>query len=248
MSIPSSSEDVATSPRSVPRLSASSTSIRCSRASEPWWARTRSSPASSLRLDASRSASRRALTNTIVDRCARISSSRRGWMDGQIELVAPRSVRGPPSSRPYVAMSSTGTTTWSSIGLRWPASTTVTGRGPAPSWPPRKRAISSSGRCVAESPIRCGGASVSASSRSSESARCAPRFVAASAWISSTITQRTPRSVSRADEVSIRYSDSGVVIKMSGGFLIIRRRSDAGVSPVRTAASGMCASPSSPAC
>ena len=42
------------------------------------------------------------------------------------------------------------------------------------------------------------------SSRSSESARCAPRLVAASAWISSTITQRTLRSVSRACDVSIR--------------------------------------------
>ena len=43
-----------------------------------------------------------------------------------------------------------------------------------------------------------------ASSRSSVSARWAPRLVAASAWISSMITASTPRSVSRAADVSIR--------------------------------------------
>jgi hypothetical protein len=101
-------------------------------------------------------------------------------------------------------MSSTGTTTCSSIGFRCPASTIVTAR-PAPSTdPPRNRAISSSGRCVADRPIRCGGSSQSSSSRSSERARWAPRLDAAIAWISSTITVRTLRSVSRADDVSIR--------------------------------------------
>ena len=58
---------------------------RCSRAIEPWCARTRSSPASSFSRAASRSAIRRAFTNTIVERCARISSSSSGWIDGQIE-------------------------------------------------------------------------------------------------------------------------------------------------------------------
>ena len=65
-------------------------------------------------------------------------------------------------------MSSTGTITSISIGLRWPASTIVTGRGPSVVCPPRKRAISSSGRCVADKPMRCGGVSVSCSRRSSE--------------------------------------------------------------------------------
>ena len=37
----------------------------------------------------------------------------------------------------------------------------------------------------------------SASSRSSDSARCAPRRVPITAWISSTITVRTVRSISR---------------------------------------------------
>src|SRR5690606_15109827 len=58
--------------------------------------------------------------------------------------------------------------------------------------------------------------------------------VGASAWISSTITLSTPTRVSRACEVSIRYSDSGVVIRMSGGWRTSVRRSEADVSPVRT--------------
>ena len=70
-------------------------------------------------------------------------------------------VAGPPgcsssgSTSPIRLMSSTGTITWSSRGLRIPASTIVTSRpGPIP---PRNRAIVSSGRWVAESPIRWGG-------------------------------------------------------------------------------------------
>ena len=55
-------------------------------------------------------------------------------------------------------MSSTGMTTSTSSGLRMPASTIVTGRGVAGAdQPPRKRATSSSGRCVADRPMRCGG-------------------------------------------------------------------------------------------
>ena len=46
---------------------------------------------------------------------------------------------------------------------------------------------------------------------------------------------RPSRSSSRACEVSSRKSDSGVVIRMSGGSRSIRRRSFCGVSPVRTA-------------
>jgi hypothetical protein len=49
------------------------------------------------------------------------------------------------------------------------------------------------------------------------------------------MTVSIPRSVSRACEVRRRKSDSGVVIRMSGGVLTMRRRSSAGVSPVRTA-------------
>ena len=62
-----------------------------------------------------------------------------------------------------------------------------------------------------------------------------PALRPATAWTSSRITVSTPRSVSRACEVSRRKSDSGVVMRMSGGVRSIRRRSSAGVSPVRTA-------------
>ena len=49
------------------------------------------------------------------------------------------------------------------------------------------------------------------------------------------MTVSTPRSVSLACEVSSRKSDSGVVIRMSGGLLTSFLRSSAAVSPVRTA-------------
>ena len=103
--------------------------------------------------------------------------------------------------------------------------------GPAPTGtgrPPR------AGRTVADSPIRWAGVSSSWSSRSSDSARCAPRLVAATACTSSTITVSTSASVSRAAEVSIRNSDSGVVMRMSGGLVISSRRRSGGVSPERT--------------
>ena len=190
MSIPSSSELVATIAFSVPRLSGSSISSRCSRAIEPWWARTSSSPASSLRRAARRSASRRAFTNTIVERCARISSSSCGWIAGQIDAcggavpgVAGPSIAGircgvseipdsPPCPRPARRPRPP-----SACGARRRRSS----RGEVRSTvcPPRNRAISSSGRWVADRPIRCGGSSASSSSRSSESARCAPRLVPA---------------------------------------------------------------------
>ena len=83
-------------------------------------------------------------------------------------------------------MSSTGTTISSSSCFVRPASTISTSRSP-----PTKRATSSSGRCVAESAIRCTSRSQSASSRSRVSARCEPRFVAATACTSSTITAST---------------------------------------------------------
>ncbi len=63
---------------------------------------------------------------------------------------------------------------------------------------------------------------------------CAPRFVWATAWISSTITASVVARISRTFDDSIRYSDSGVVMRMSGGFLAIARRSFCEVSPVRS--------------
>ena len=73
MSIPSSRDEVATR-HGMPPAFRAPRPARCSRASEPWWARASSSPASSFRRSASRSASRRLLTNTIVERCSRTSS------------------------------------------------------------------------------------------------------------------------------------------------------------------------------
>ena len=63
--------------------------------------------------------------------------------------------------------------------------------------PETKRATSSSGRCVADRPMRATGFLSSASRRSSESDRCAPRLLPATACTSSTMTVSTPRSVSR---------------------------------------------------
>ena len=136
-------------------------------------------------------------------------------------------------------MSSRGMTTSTSRSFRIPASTILTGRRtPGSLNPPRNSAISSSGRWVADRPIRCGGFSAISSSRSSVSARWAPRLVVAIAWISSMITVSTPMSVSRAADVHIRYSDSGVVISRSGGRRISFCRSLDGVSPVRIPTSG----------
>ena len=113
-------------------------------------------------------------------------------------------------------MSSTGTTMLSSISLVLGGAAMVTGRAP-----PRNDATSSAGRTVADRPIRWAGRRpvVSASSRSRDRARCAPRLFPARACTSSTITVSTPRSASRAFEVSSRNSDSGVVIRMSGGLV-----------------------------
>ena len=102
--------------------------------------------------------------------------------------------------------------------------------------PTSSRAIVSIGRWVADSPTRCTGPSAMCASRSSVRARCEPRLFDATAWISSTITVVVLRSMDRLrSAVTRRYSDSGVVIRMSGGCLSMAARSAAAVSPVRTA-------------
>ncbi len=90
--------------------------------------------------------------------------------------------------------------------------------------PDRKDATALVGRTVADRPIRCGRWLVSRCSRCSESAKWAPRLVPARAWISSTMMVVTGARVWRAREVSIRNSDSGVVIRMSGGDVSRARR------------------------
>ena len=264
MSMPSSRLDVATTQGSTPPFSSSSTSVRCSRDIDPWCAfatvaaapppmpdcpiasagnsssscaPSASSAASSLSRDVSRSASRRELANTIVDRCARTSSrslrSTAGQIDGRWAVPAAEPTTSsselPGAGRSSsAARSGTGTSTdtCTVFGVRgW---TTSTGRAPA-----RNVDTSSSGRTVADRPMRCAGRSNSSSSRSNERARWAPRFVPATACTSSRITVVTPRSDSRAAEVSSRNSDSGVVTSTSGGVRANWRRSSAGVSPVR---------------
>ena len=49
------------------------------------------------------------------------------------------------------------------------------------------------------------------------------------------MTHCVPVKSRRACEVSMRYSDSGVVMRMSGGVRSMAARSRCGVSPVRTA-------------
>ena len=148
------------------------------RASEPWCARTSGSPASSLSAAASRSARRRLLTKISVERCARISSSRRGWIAVQIDGRVGPCEAGPLGmsiGSPSRAMSSTGTSIVSSQRLRLAGvddgDRARRRRGGLDSpWaapadarraPPRNRATSSSGRCVADSPMRCSGPSAS---------------------------------------------------------------------------------------
>ena len=107
----------------------------------------------------------------------------------------------------------------------------------SPFVPTRNFATSSIGFCVAEIPIRRRGLSTTCWSRSRLSARCAPLRESITAWISSTITVRAVRNISRLLlAVRRRYSDSGVVTRMWGGLRSIAARSEEGVSPVRTAA------------
>ena len=154
---------------------------------------------------------------------------------------------GTSSSSPSLERSSTGTSTRTSSCFFDPASTIVTGRGrhflPAGCPPPSRRATSSSGRWVAERPMRWSSRRACCWRRSSERNRWAPRLVGTSEWISSTMTVSTGRRISRACEVSSRYSDSGVVIRISGGVRSICARSLAGVSPVRMPAWGTCRAP-----
>ena len=109
-----------------------------------------SSPASSLSRCASRSASRRLLTKTIV-RAVRADQLEDARVDlrPDAELRASGAAAEPPgccssgSTSPIAAMSSTGTTTCRSSVLRTPASTIVTGRGGAGR---RRRARASASR------------------------------------------------------------------------------------------------------
>ncbi len=202
----------------------------------------RRAPASSFNRAHSRSATRRELQNTIDERCDSTRSRTLSSTCGQIDarpLAAASSDRDGATPASSSVMSSTGTAMRSSRFGACGGATMAAGSGRTPSppatcpAPPRKEATSSAGRTVADRPMRCAGRSRSASRRSRLSARWAPRFVPASACTSSTITVSTPASPARACDVSTRNSDSGVVIRMSGGAEASARRRRAGVSPVR---------------
>ena len=211
MSMPSSSEEVATRQGSSPDFSRSSTISRSSRASEPWWARAMRRPGSpsspgqlvqphrqplgaaavvheddrgavlAHQLAAARGRSparssaggRRCPAQALADQVAAAG----GGADAATRGRSRRARRARACPRP-----APGSSGRAACACRCRRSCT---RGPAPT---RKRPTSSSGRWVADRPIRCSGRPARCSSRSSVSARCAPRLVRATAWISSTIT------------------------------------------------------------
>ena len=113
------------------------------------------SAAISLSRAVSRSASRRELAKTIVERCGSIRSTTWSSTCGQIEVASrasPAAARSESSYGAGAVMSSTGTTTLRSHCLADGGATISTGRVP-----PRKRATSSTGRTVADSPMRWAG-------------------------------------------------------------------------------------------
>ena len=155
-------------------------------------------------------------------------SSTCGQIEARCSAPAARR-RGRRWARPSSAMSGTGTTTSRSHSLVDGGCTMSTGRPPA-----RKRATSSTGRTVADSPIRCAGRrggrrDARATAPGARRAWCRRR-----ACTSSMMTVSTPARASRAAEVRMRNSDSGVVMSMSVGVRANARRSSAGVSPERT--------------
>ena len=204
MSMPSSSEDVAHQPLEPPDLSSSSIAAGARATASrggPSPARRRPAarrPARPRRARGSRRSSGQLVEPrgqplgqpAGVDEDQRgpvrsTSSSSRGCIDGQMLRrngpAAAGPVTGSSMTSPSAPMSSTGTI---DLDLERLAHAGVDDRDrpaarPSSSRPPRKRAISSSGRWVADRPMRCGGRSQSASSRSRVRARCAPRLVAA---------------------------------------------------------------------
>ena len=173
---------------------------------------------------------RRVLTNTRVVECCSTSSAMRAYTSSHcaFDITACSGTGGNSSAR--------------SRSRAWPMSMiemvsgTVSEIVPDTISPVRNFATASIGFCVADSPMRVARLPVNASSRASDNARWLPRLFCTNAWISSTITVRTPASIARPEsEPSSTYSDSGVVTRICGGRLRNAARSACGVSPVRTA-------------
>ena len=192
-SMPSSREAVATRARRSPARSRASTRCLRPRDSDPWWAATwapSSSPSRSPSWWATRSAMLRVLTNTRVVR----------WLVTWPAIMSRISAICPPVGT--APSSSSGSSRARSSCLRWPESTIahrgvpsgLSRSGPAPT---SSRATVSIGRWVADRPTRCTGCSATCASRSTVRARCEPRLLAATAWISSTMTVVALRSMDR---------------------------------------------------
>ena len=150
MSMPISSDAVATTARRRPSFRASSVSFRFSNETLPWWAWASIGSSSPLIPAVMRSEARRSLLKMRVLVCDSVQDLKRRYIDGHTDF----SGKGPNAS--------TGCTTDKSSDLRRPASRMLTGRlvhTPLESSvpPPRKRAMASSGRCVADRPMRCSG-------------------------------------------------------------------------------------------
>ena len=213
MSIPSSSEAVATSARNSPAWKRVSTRYRRSLERLPWCAATTSSPRRSPSWCASRSARLRVFTNTNVVRC---SCTRVGdpvedvahllRARDRFELTL-RELDGEVERALMAAVDDRGQGPVADEQARHRLDRPLRGRQPDPN-----RAVSHN-----------------ASSRSSVSARCAPRLSRATAWISSTMTVSTVRSAARPLAlVTRRYSDSGVVTTKLGGVRTMRARCELG--------------------
>ena len=101
--------------------------------------------------------------------------------------------------------------------------------------PTSSRATVSIGRSVADRPTRCTGSATTCASRSRVRARCEPRL---SGHRVDLVHDHRPDGARHGPAPLRRHhqdSDSGVVIRMSGGCLSMAARSAAAVSPVLTA-------------
>ena len=182
MSIPSSSEAVATSTLISPFFqfrfprpgAACATGCRGARA-------TVSSPMRSARLSASARPDRRVLTNTRVERCSLQQLRRCGRKSRPTFHCWQPAQAGAGISTARSSLRLCPTLTMTELGARCRQEN-------AP--PLRSASAWQRDQCERWAIVR-------ASSRSSESVRCAPRLSSATAWISSTITVSTSRRISR---------------------------------------------------
>jgi hypothetical protein len=223
---------------------------RCSFAREPWCASTSSSPASLVERAARRSARRRLLTKSSVERCARMSSTRRGWIAGQIERFGARSGGAAGSSGsglPRLAhVLDRHLDAHARARRRCRRRSRRAAAATRPS-PLARRAAAQQARHLVERPlrrrepdalqrrVRLGAALPAAPARGTGARRACPRPARGS-------RRRSPCRPSRAGaraEVSSRNSDSGVVMRTSGGVRAMRARSAAACPPSARATVGI---------